>query len=151
MKCSPWSFSAKLSLSGEQCGGFLKRFVLVSVLFLVSNLLSQEQPQDKGRFEIDLSDLQKEVDKVSDKPYSLGGFAEFQPTLLGIDRDSAVSRARFYRSRPDNPFDQYNFRLRLEGSFKKDWFSAFFKTDTLVRNDFKAGTKILNSLKPTHR
>ena len=111
--------------------------VLLSVLLLASNLRSQEQPQDKGRFEIDLSDLQKEVDKVSDKPYSLGGFAEFQPTLLGIDRDSAVSRARFFRSRPDNPFDQYNFRLRLEGSYKKDWFSMFFKTDTHVRNDFQ--------------
>ena len=114
-----------------------KSLILLSVLLLASNLRSQEQPQDKGRFEIDLSELQKEVDNVADKPYSLGGFAEFQPTLLGIDRDSAVSRARFYRSRPDNPFDQYNFRLRLDGSFKKDWFSAFFKTDTLVRNDFQ--------------
>jgi hypothetical protein len=111
--------------------------VLLSVLLLASNLSSQEQPQDKARFEIDLSDLQKEVDKVADKPYSLGGFAEFQPTLLGIDRDSAVSRARFFRSRPDNPFDQYNFRLRLEGSYKKDWFSMFFKSDTLARNDFQ--------------
>jgi hypothetical protein len=114
-----------------------KSLVLLSVLLLASNLRSQEQPQDKGRFEIDLSELQKEVDKVAAKPYSLGGFLEFQPTLLGIDQDSAVSRARFYRSRPDSPFDQYNFRLRLDGSFKKDWFSAFFKTDTLVRNDFE--------------
>lgn len=114
-----------------------KSLVLLSVLLLASNLPAQEQPQDKGRFEIDLSELQKEVDKVAAKPYSLGGFAEFQPTLLGIDRDSAVSRARFYRSRQDSLFDQYNFRLRLDGSFKKDWFSAFFKTDTLVRNDFQ--------------
>jgi hypothetical protein len=114
-----------------------KSLVILSVLLLASNLRSQEQPQDKGRFEIDLSELQKEIDKVADKPYSLGGFLEFQPTLLGIDRDSAVSRARFYRSRPDSPFDQYNFRQRLDGSFKKDWFSAFFKTDTLVRNDFE--------------
>ena len=112
-----------------------KGLVLLSVLLLASNLSSQAQ--DKARFEIDLSDLQKEVDKVADKPYSLGGFAEFQPILLGIDRDSAVSRARFFRSRPDNPFDQYNFRLRLEGSYKKDWFSMFFKSDTLARNDFQ--------------
>lgn len=114
-----------------------KSLVLLSLLLLASSLHSQEQPQDKGRFEIDLSELQKEVDKVSAKPYSLGGFAEFQPTLLGIDRDSAVSRARFFRTRQDSLFDQYNFRLRLDGSFKKDWFSAFFKTDTLVRNDFQ--------------
>jgi hypothetical protein len=56
--------------------------------------------------------------------------------LFGIDRDSAVSRIRFYRDPQDSLFDQYNFRLRLDGSFKKDWFSALFKTDTLVRNDF---------------
>jgi hypothetical protein len=114
-----------------------KSLVLLSVLLLASGLPAQEQPQDKGRFEIDLSELQKEVDKVAGKPYSLGGFAEFQPTLLGIDRDSAVSRARFFRDRQDSLFDQYNFRLRLEGSYKKDWFSMFFKTDTLVRNDFQ--------------
>ena len=110
---------------------------LLSVLLLASDLRSQEQPQDKGRFEIDLSELQKEVDKIADKPYSLGGFAEFQPTLLGIDRDSAVSRARFFRTRQDSLFDQYNFRLRLQGSYKHDWLSLFFKTDTHVRNDFQ--------------
>jgi hypothetical protein len=102
-----------------------------------SDLFSQEQPQGEGRFEIDLSELQKEVDKVAAKPYSLGGFLEFQPTLLGIDRDSAVSRARFFKDPQNSLFDQYNFRLRLEGSYKKDWLSAFFKTDTLVRNDFQ--------------
>ena len=105
--------------------------------FSVLPLTAQEQPHAEGRFKLDLSDLQKEVDRAAAKSYSLGGFAEFQPTLLGIDPDSAVSRARFYRSDPGNPFDQYNFRLRLEGSFKKDWFSAFFKTDTHVRNDFQ--------------
>ncbi len=116
---------------------FAKLAVLLSVLLLASNLYSQEQPQEKRKFEIDLSELQKEVDKVADKPYSLGGLFEFQPTLLGIDRDSAVSRARFFKDRQDSLFDQYNFRLRLEGSYKKDWFSMFFKTDTLVRNDFQ--------------
>lgn len=136
MKFLHWNFSVRSRPSDKRCARFIRQLVLLSVLLPASNLLSQEQPQDKGRFEIDLSELQKEVDKVADKSYSLGGFAEFQPTLLGIDRDSAASRARFYRSQPDSPFDQYNFRLRLQGSYKKDWFSMFFKTDTHVRNDF---------------
>lgn len=110
---------------------------LVFFRFSVLSVSAQEQPRAEGRFELDLSELQKEVDRAASKPYHLGGFAEFQPALLGIDPDSTVSRARFYRSRPGNPFDQYNFRLRLEGGFKKDWFSAFFKTDTHVRNDFQ--------------
>ena len=115
----------------------LRLLVLFSILLPGANLYSQEQPQDKGKFEIDLSEFQKEIDKLATKPYSLGGFAEFQPTLLGIDRDSAVSRARFFKDPQDSVFDQYNFRLRLEGSYKKDWFSMVFKTDTLARNDFQ--------------
>ena len=113
-----------------------KSLVLLSFL-LAATVYSQEQPPAESRFEIDLSELQKEVDRFAAKPYSLGGFLEFQPTLLGIDRDSAVSRARFFRTRQDSLFDQYNFRLRLQGSYKQDWLSLFFKTDTHVRNDFQ--------------
>ena len=116
---------------------FVRLLVFLGISLTASNLHSQEQPQDKGKFEIDLSELQKEVDKIASKPYSLGGFAEFQPTLLGIDRDSAFSRVKFFKNKQGSTFDQYNFRLRLEGSYKKDIFSAFFKTDTLVRNDFE--------------
>ena len=43
---------------------------------------------------------------------------------------------QFFNRRRGSAFDQYNFRLRLEGSYKKDIFSIFLKTDTLVRNDF---------------
>ncbi|HEY7559179.1 MAG TPA: hypothetical protein VIH18_30705 [Candidatus Binatia bacterium] len=115
----------------------LTLLVFLSLLLPTPELFSQEQPPAENKFQIDLSELQKEVDKVAAKPYNLGGFLEFQPTLLGIDRDSAVSRARFFQNPQDSLFDQYNFRLRLDGSFKRDWFSAFFKTDTLVRNDFE--------------
>jgi hypothetical protein len=112
--------------------------VALSILWPASDLFSQEQSQDKGKFEVDLSELQKEVDQLVSKPYSLGGFFEFQPTLLGIDRDSAVSRARFFNNPQGSLFDQYNFRLRLQGSYKKDWFSVVFKTDTRVRNEFES-------------
>ena len=113
--------------------------ILVFLLawFPAAVLSAQEKAGEKSAIDIDLSEFQKEVDRAATKPYSLGGFFEFQPTLFGIDRDSAVSRARFYNDDPGNPFDQYNFRMRLEGSFKKDWFAAFFKTDTYVRNDFQ--------------
>jgi hypothetical protein len=134
---------------------FCKSLVLFSLLLLASQLPAQEPPQDAGRFEIDLSELQKEIDRFAAKPYSLGGFGEFQPSLLGIDRDSAVSRVRFYRSRPKIPFDQYNFRLRLQGSYRHDWLSLFVKSDTLVRNDFQGwdeDTKLFDayaSIRPT--
>jgi hypothetical protein len=137
MKYLRWNFSLRLRPSDESRVRFVKLLVLLLVLLPASNVLSQEQSQDKGKFEIDLSELQKEIDQIAIKPYSFGGFAEFQPTLLGIDRDSAVSRARFFRHPQDSLFDQYNFRLRMEGSYKRDWLALFFKTDTLVRNDFE--------------
>lgn len=101
------------------------------LLFLAFPAFSQDP------YQVDLSQIEKEIDKAASKPYGLGGFVEFQPALFGLDRDSAFSRLRFFRHDEGNTFDQYNFRLRLEGSYKKDIFSVFFKTDTLVRNDFE--------------
>ena len=104
--------------------------VLIFLLGLAQRLYAQE------KYEVDLSEIEKEIGKAADQPYSFGGFLEFQPALFGIDPDSAFSRLRFFdRNRP-TLFDQYNFRLRLEGSYKKNIFSAFFRADTHVRNDF---------------
>jgi hypothetical protein len=134
MKYLRWNFSPRLKPSGESHVRVVRLLVLLSVLLPAPNVRSQEQSQDK--FEIDLSELQKEIDQVATKPYSLGGFLEFQPNLLGIDRDSAVSRLQFFNKKQDSTFEQYNSRLRLEGSYKLDPFSVFFRTDTWVRNDF---------------
>ncbi len=155
MKYLRWNFSQRSKPSGERFVRFVRILVLLSVLLPASNLPSQEQSQDKAKYEVDLSELQKEIDNVATKPYSLGGFLEFQPTLLGIDRDSTFSRLQFFRHNQGSTFDQYNFRLRLEGSYKKDIFSVFFKTDTFVRNDFQGwdeDTKLFEayaSIKPS--
>lgn len=91
--------------------------------------------QDKSQ--IDLSQIEKEIEQAAGKPYHLGGFLEFQPSLLGIDRDSAFSRIRFFRRDRGSAFDQYSLRLRLEGSYKYGMFAGFLKSDTLVRNEFQ--------------
>jgi hypothetical protein len=127
----------------------LLRAALALVLSFAPVAFAQEP------YRVDLSEIEKEIAKAADKPYNLGGFVEFQPTLLGIDRDSTFSRVKFFRDKQGATFDQYNFRLRLEGSYKKDIFSAYFKTDTLVRNDFEGwdeDTKLFEayaSVKPT--
>ena len=91
----------------------------------------------QDRYEVDLQEIEKEIQRTAAKAYSLGGFLEFQPILFGIDRDSAFSRLQFFKRHQDSTFEQYNFRLRLEGSYTKDPFSVFFKTDTHVGNDFQ--------------
>jgi hypothetical protein len=116
---------------------FIKLLVLLLFLLPASNIRSQEQSQDKAKFEVDLSEFQKEIDKLSTKPYSLGGFFEFQPVLFGIDRSSTFTRVRFYRDLPKPLADLYGLRLRLEGSYKKGIFSLFVKSDTSVRNELQ--------------
>jgi len=101
------------------------------------------------KFQIDLSEIEKEVEKAANKPYSLGGFFEFQPITYGVDRDHAFAKLKFDLVRSGRTFEQYNFGLRLEGSYKKDIFSVFFQTDTLVQNQFvgwQEGTKLLQGL-----
>jgi hypothetical protein len=95
--------------------------------------------QDK--LQVDLGDIEKEIAALADKPYHVGGFFEFQPALFGIDRSSAFTRVRFYRDLPSHLADLYGLRLRLEGSYKKDVFSLFVKSDTSVRNELQGWTE----------
>jgi hypothetical protein len=111
----------------------VKGFLFACRLLLLTVLPFSSLPAQDS---IDLSELEKEIQKAATKPYSLGGFFEYQPSLFGIDRDSAVSRVQFFDNPQDSRFWQHSFRLRLEGSYKLDPLSAFVRTDTWVRNDF---------------
>jgi len=122
--------------------------ILFALILLAAPLAAQEKAQ------VDLAEIEKEIAALAEKPYHVGGFFEFQPTLFGIDRDSTFARVRFYRDPPPHLFDQYALRLRLEGSYKKDIFSVFLKSDTAVRNElpgWKEETKLFEayaSVKP---
>ena len=118
-----------------------------SILLLLLCNVHPVYSQDK--YQLDLSELEKEVEQTASKPYHLGGFLEFQPIFFGIDRDSAFSELNFDLKRSGNTFMQYNLGLRLEGSYKKDIFSVFFQTDTLVQNQLQGWqeqTKLLQGL-----
>ncbi len=123
--------------------------ILLLLLFIVQPVYSQD------KYQVDLSEIEKEVEKTATKPYSLGGFFEFQPITFWIDRDSAFSRLKYDLQRSESTFEQYNLRLRLQGSYKKDIFSVSFMTDTLVQSQFRGweeGTKLFQgiiSLRPT--
>jgi len=118
-----------------------------SILLLLLCTVQPVYSQDK--YQVELSDLEKEVEQTAGKPYHLGGFLEFQPIFFGIDRGAAFSQLNFDLKRSGNTFMQYNLGLRLEGSYKKDIFSVFFQTDTLVQNQLQGWqeeTKLLQGL-----
>jgi hypothetical protein len=127
--------------------------VVFTVLVWCASFVTLAYSQES--YQVDLSEIEKEIAATADKPYSLGGFLEFQPALLGRDRSSAFSRIRFFRTHVGSALGQHDLRLRLEGSYKKDIFSVFFKTDTLVRNDLEGweeNTKLFEaygSVKPS--
>jgi hypothetical protein len=117
--------------------------LILLLLFNVQPVYSQD------KYQVDLSDLEKEVEQAAGKPYHLGGFLEFRPVFFGIDRGAAFSQLNFDLKRSGNTFMQYNLGLRLEGSYKKDIFSVFLQTDTLVQNQLQGWqeeTKLLQGL-----
>ena len=70
----------------------------------------------QGEYERLLEDIEREIATTVEKPYSLSGFLEFQPILFGLDRDAAFYRLNFFDRDEGDLLDQYNFRLRPEGS-----------------------------------
>ena len=78
-----------------------------------------------------MSEIQKEVDNLTTKPYNLGGFLEFQPITFGDRPRSRLSHGSvFIATCRRTFFEQYNLRLRLEGELQKGYLLVFFQTDT---------------------
>ncbi|MBW1786270.1 MAG: hypothetical protein JRK53_06570 [Deltaproteobacteria bacterium] len=81
----------------------------------------------EDEYAFDLSEIEKEIEK---KPYNLGGFFEFRPVLFGLDRNSAFYKIKFYDKDEGSTLEQYNSRLRLEGSYHKGIAGVFFRADS---------------------
>ena len=103
-----------------------------AALLLWVLLVPAGTPRAQGKDEIRLEDIEKEIAQKVERPYSLGGFFEFQPTLFGFDRDAAFYRLRFLDEDEGATAAQYDLRLRLEGSYRKDIFSLFVRADALT-------------------
>ena len=86
----------------------------------------------RAQDEIRLEDIEKEIARTVERPYSLGGFLEFQPTLFGLDRDAAFHRLRFLDEDEGAIAAQYDLGLRLEGAYRKGIFSVFARADARI-------------------
>jgi len=106
--------------------------VSVYVAGLVVTFLPMAWGQDEYQF--DLSEIEKEIEK---KPYSLGGFIEFRPVVFVLDPDAALYKLRFFDQDQGDVQEQYNFGLRLEGSYQKSIASLYFRTDSTLWHDYR--------------
>jgi hypothetical protein len=126
-----------------------------AALLLWALLVPAGAPRAQGKDEIRLEDIEKEIARTVERPYRLGGFFEFQPTLFGLDRDAAFYRLQFLDRDEGATAARYDLRLRLEGSYRKSIFSLFARADALTtQGDLDSESRIellegFGSLKPT--
>jgi hypothetical protein len=88
------------------------------------------------------------------KPYHVGGYVEFKPILFGLDRDSAFYKLRFFNDPRGQNLLEANGRIQLEGSFEKNIFRIYAKTNTDLKSSYSGESErttfyeIYGSVKP---
>ena len=115
---------------------------VVLVNLLVSGLSAQEEHT------FDLSEIEK-------KAFQLGGYLEFRPVLLGLDRDSWLYKLRFYDLEEGETIAECNFNALLDLSFEKGIVGAKIRTNTDITKSVSGWSHVTTlfeaslSLKPS--
>ena len=97
----------------------LQRLLLSLLILFCAGVLSAEE------YQFDMAEIEK-------KPYSIGGFLEFRPVIFGLDRDAAFYRLKYFGQDPGSTLEQYNFGLRLEGSYEMGAAGVYFSADAIL-------------------
>jgi len=70
------------------------------------------------------------------KPYHAAGYIEFKPILFGLDHDAAFYKLRFFNDPRGQKLLEANGRIQLEGSFEKNIFRIYAKTNTDLKSSY---------------
>ncbi|MHB8908603.1 MAG: hypothetical protein ACYDAA_06965 [Syntrophales bacterium] len=109
----------------------MKRFPGLAMLMVLSLFLPALAAAE-GDYTFDLSETEK-------KPYHFGGYLEFKPVLYGLDHDAAFYKFRFYNNPQGQSLPEANGRVQLEGSFEKELYRLYFKTNTDLKDSSPDG------------
>jgi len=105
----------------------MKRLLVIFLLFMFWLIMPLAAAAESYSFD---------PDEIEKKPYHFGGLIEIKPVLFGLDRDAAFYKLRFF----DNPRGQNlleaNGRIQLEGSFEKNIFRIYAKTNTDLKSSY---------------
>jgi hypothetical protein len=85
-------------------------------------------------YTFDLAEIEK-------KPYHLAGYVEFKPVLFGLDREAAFYKLRFYNAPQGQTLLEWNGRVQLEGSYEKDIYRIYARTNTDLRQTHSGGSE----------
>jgi hypothetical protein len=94
----------------------LRFFLAWLIIFLGSFAFAEEE------YKFELSEIEK-------KPYHLGGYVELRPVLFGLNRDASLYKLKFFNRDEGKTIEEYNGRLRLEGSLEKGIARLFVKAN----------------------
>ncbi len=64
------------------------------------------------------------------KPYHFGGYLEFRPDLIGVDKNASVYKAKLFDKNPPNPMMEYNGRFWFDASFQKGIAGFYLQTSS---------------------
>ncbi len=87
-----------------------------------------------------------DISEIEKKPYHYGGYFEFIPSFVGLNRDSVLYKLNFYNAKKRSTADQYQVGLQLEGSLEKDIYKLYAKTYTNYTNGIQEETTKLSIL-----
>ncbi len=103
----------------------------------------------EDNYKFDISETEK-------KPYHFGGYLEFKPVLFGLDHDSAFYKLRYFNDPQGQTLSELNGRVQLEGSYGRDIYSLYVKTNTDLKYSDYGGSsehsvfyEAYGSLKPS--
>jgi len=102
----------------------LEIVLLAAMLLLLPSLLRAEE-----NYAFDPAETEK-------KPYAFAGYVEFKPILYGIDRNAAFYKLRFFNNPKGDVLPEANGRVQLEGSFEKNIFRFYAKTNTDLKSSY---------------
>ena len=77
-----------------------------------------------------------DLTETEKKPYHVGGYVEFKPILFGLDRESAFYKLRFFDNPQGKNLLEANGRIQLEGSFEKNIFRVYARTNTDLKSSY---------------
>jgi hypothetical protein len=118
------------------------------ILFLILLLIFPAAVLAEESYTFDAAEIEK-------KPYHFGGYVEFKPVLFGLDHDAAFYKLRFYNDPQGKTLPEWNGRVQLEGSYEKELFRLYAKTNTDLKYGYAGGSErsvfyeAYGSLKPS--
>lgn len=78
-----------------------------------------------------------ELSEIEKKPYSLGGYVEFQPVLFGLDKDASLYKLRFHSKSEGDTVEEYKTTLQLDGGYEKGIARLYTKVNLEAEESFQ--------------